>query len=306
MNVLVTGGLGFIGSHVAEAFCVENTVVVVDLSDKIDSYSGKLGKSCELIGCDISSWDEIKELGSRSFDLIIHCAAQSGGYGGLETPQLDCDWNAKGTLNVCELAMLTGKPKIVYTSSVAVYGGGDDLIESSQPTPISNYGVSKFVGELYLERYRHHDISSVSLRLFNTYGPGQDLENTRQGVVSIFLEQLLHGNDVKMTGSSKRYRDCIHVHDVVSAIAIVASRKDEIVGAVNVCNREAITMKTIVETLGRVMGKKTTITNIGGYPGDQFGYYGNNTKLKSLGWKPRFDLKNGFEDFYQSVCKSGS
>jgi nucleoside-diphosphate-sugar epimerase len=124
--------------------------------------------------------------------------------------------------------------------------------------------------------------------------------------VSIFLEQLLHSNDVKMTGSSKRYRDCIHVRDVVSAIEIVSSREDEIVGAVNVCNREAITMKTIVETLGQVMGKKITITDIGGYPGDQFGYYGNNTKLKSLGWKSQFDLKNGFEDFYQSVCKSGS
>jgi UDP-glucose 4-epimerase len=302
MNVLVTGGLGFIGSHIVHDYCSDgNSVVVIDLPDKVESYSGELKENCELLGYDISNWNELKNLGTRNFDLIIHCAAQSGGYGGLESPQIDCDWNAKGTLNICELSLLTGMPKIVYTSSVAVYGGGDDLEELSLPKPVSNYGISKLVGELYLERYKQRGIDSVSLRLFNTYGPGQDLQNKKQGVVSIFLDQMLHGNDIKMTGAPERYRDCVHVADVVSAVKLVASKDEKIVGAVNVCNREPVTMKKIVETMALIMGKDVTITNIGGYPGDQFGYYGNNTKLKSLGWQPRFGLKEGFADFFHSI-----
>lgn len=302
MNVLVTGGLGFIGSHIVHDYCSDgNNVVVIDLPDKVESYSGELKENCELLGYDISKWNELKNLGTRNFDLIIHCAAQSGGYGGLESPQIDCDWNAKGTLNICELSLLTGMPKIVYTSSVAVYGGGDDLEELSLPKPVSNYGISKLVGELYLERYKQRGIDSVSLRLFNTYGPGQDLQNKKQGVVSIFLDQMLHGNDIKMTGAPERYRDCVHVADVVSAVKLVASKDEKIVGAVNVCNREPVTMKKIVETMALIMGKDVTITNIGGYPGDQFGYYGNNAKLKSLGWQPRFGLKEGFADFFHSI-----
>ena len=276
-------------------------VTIIDLPSKVAGYTGNLGLTNELIGCDISDWDSLKELQDREFDLIIHCAAQSGGYGGLETPQLDCDWNVKGTLNICELATRTGKPKIVYTSSVAVYGGGDDLSEVGMPSPVSNYGVSKFTGELYLERYKLYGIDSVSLRLFNTYGPGQDLENKKQGVVSIFLDQLLSSNEVKMTGSPDRYRDCIHISDVIDAISLVSELDEDIVGAVNVCNRIPVTMRKIVETLGNVMEKEVTITDIGGYPGDQFGYYGDNTKLISLGWEPQFSLVEGFKDFYQHV-----
>ncbi len=301
MNILVTGGLGFIGSHVCERFSKNASVVIVDLPGKVSTYNGNLGLENELIGCDISDWDSLKQLENRHFDLIIHCAAQSGGYGGLETPQLDCDWNVKGTLNICELALRTGKPKIVYTSSVAVYGGGDDLSEEGMPAPVSNYGVSKFTGELYLERYKLYDISSVSLRLFNTYGPGQDLENKKQGVVSIFLDQLLGSDEVRMTGSPDRYRDCIHISDVIDAIQLVSELDEDVTGALNVCNRVPVTMREIVETLGSVMGKEVTITDIGGYPGDQFGYYGNNAKIRSLGWAPKFDLLRGFEDFYQHV-----
>ena len=89
--------------------------------------------------------------------------------------------------------------------------------------------------------------------------------------------------------------------DVASAVKLVASKDEKIVGAVNVCNREPVTMKKIVETMALIMGKDVTITDIGGYPGDQFGYYGNNTKLKSLGWQPQFGLKEGFADFFHSI-----
>ena len=97
-----------------------------------------------------------------------------------------------------------------------------------------------------------------------------------------------------MTGSPDRYRDGIHISDVINAISLVAKLDEEIKGAVNVCNRVPVTMREIVETLGDVMGKEVTITDIGGYPGDQFGYYGDNTKLKSLGWNPQFNLARGF------------
>ena len=130
---------------------------------KVSAYTGNLGIKNELIGCDISDWNSLKQLQNREFDLIIHCAAQSGGYGGLEMPQLDCDWNVKGTLNICELALRTNKPKIVYTSSVAVYGGGDDLKEEGMPSPVSNYGVS----EIYRLSFILKDISCMVLNQFH-------------------------------------------------------------------------------------------------------------------------------------------
>ena len=301
MKVLITGGLGFIGSHVTKSFSKSNDITIIDLPDKVDTISEKDFNGLELIGCDISDWDDLKQLCSRNFDLIIHCAAQNGGYGGLETPQKDCDWNAKGTLNICELALKTGNPKIVYTSSVAVYGEGDCLSENDEVNPISNYGVSKLAGELYLKAYRARGLDTVILRLFNTYGPGQNYEDERKGVVSIFLKQLLHSDVAEMTGSPDRYRDCIHVHDVVKAIQVVSEKSIKNIGTVNVCNGEVVTMKKIVETLAKIMGKEVEIKNIGGYPGDPFGYYGNNEKLESLGWVSKFTLEKGFRNFYESV-----
>lgn len=300
-NILITGGLGFIGSHVRDRFInnSDSNVIVVDLPEKVNQCVENL--DYELFAADISDWSAVVPLTNRKFDVIIHCAAQPGGRGGLENPQVDCDSNAKGTLNICELALRTGYPKIIYTSSVAVYGGGDDITEDTPVGPTSNYGISKLAGELYLQRYRHRGVDSVILRLFNTYGAGQDLDNKKQGVVSIFLDQLMSGNQVKMTGSPARYRDCIHVSDVVDAVMLVTNFEHGIDGALNVCSGHAVTMREIVNTLASIMKKKATIVDVGGYTGDQFGYYGNNERLCRLGWTPQFDLLTGFEKFYRGV-----
>ena len=205
MNILVTGGEGFIGKKLVNRLIKEGHNVTS--LDKTESADIVADLSKEDLFFDAIDWD---------IDYIFHLAAQSGGYYSLKNPYTDGKWNCLGTINVVKLAQKLKVKKLVYISSMAIYGNQELVSEEhSKHDPISFYGVSKFTGELYTKLINEHsNIPYTIFRLFATYGSGQDLKNKHQGILSIYLDQALNKDTIEITGSEDRVRELVHVDDV--------------------------------------------------------------------------------------------
>lgn len=286
MNILITGGCGLIGSNLVLALKqAGHKVIVVDLKEPADYVLDISKDSLDVIIEDI--------------DVIYHLAAQPFGKGSEINPFLDLDYNIKGTLNICYFAKHKKVSRVIYTSTMAVYGDNDFANENSPLDPLSNYAVSKLCGEFYIKKFaREASFSYITFRLWNTYGPGQDITNEYKGVVSAFANQVLKSNHIKVTGSLDRYRDIVYVDDVVKAL--VLSLDWVMGGTFNVSTGIKTTIKELIETIIRANRGKIedfTIENIGGHVGDQHGCVGDNTKLVSRGWKPTTNLLDGIENF---------
>tara|TARA_R110000824_G_scaffold60050_10_gene160900 strand:+ start:10123 stop:11022 length:900 start_codon:yes stop_codon:yes gene_type:complete len=298
MKILVTGGAGFIGFALAKSLSKDHDVTLLDFDNRWADHH----LSFKRYSVDISKYSNLSDL-DRDFDMVFHLAAQSSGYISLVRSEDDADWNSKGTLNICNFCRETGVKKVVYTSSMAVYGEGDNLTEAVPPNPISNYGVTKLAGELYIKVFSQYGLKHTIFRLFNTYGPDQDLTNLKQGMASIYLAQSLKGDEIKVTGSFDRYRDCIYIDDVVEALKLSMSEitDDEIY---NVGTGVPTTVSALIDMILEVHDRPSsefTITNVGSHPGDQHGNYANSSKLQAIGWQPRTSLREGIEKFYQAV-----
>ena len=291
MNILVTGGTGFIGGHLVNKLKeLGHKVVICDLGATSPDYA-----------YDISDYNNLLRI-KDDIDVIYHIAAQTSGYIGLVEPERDVDWNMKGTLNICRFAKERGVKKVIYTSSMAVYGEGDFFKETDDINPISHYGISKLCGELYLKQYKQYGIDYTIFRLFNVYGYGQDMENLNQGMVSIYLAQSLKSKTVEVKGSFDRYRDFVYIDDVVSALVLGLEDKtnSEIY---NVCNKRKTTVGELLQLIFEVHDDSHLFEakNIGKYDGDQDGNTGDNSKLKELGWKPTMRLEDGIKKFYNEA-----
>ena len=288
MRILVTGGCGFIGNNLINKLKNQNHYVkTIDLKPEAD-YS-----------FDISNFKNFSQI-NESFDIIYHLGAQSYGHKSLVEPELDIDWNAKGTLNVCTYAKLNNIKKIIYASTMAVYGEGDWLSEDNELNPLSNYGLSKLYGELCIKQFSQYNIDYTIFRIFNTYGPGQNLNNKMQGVVAVFLSQILKGQQINVTGSLDRYRDLTYIDDNTDALLLGLLDKTSR-ETYNICSQSKTTIKSIIENLIKISNKPSNyynITNIGKHDGDQFGNTGTNLKLKQLGWESKVNLKKGLKIFY--------
>ena len=292
MNILITGASGFIGQNLVDYFIKEGIHNIITLDLKPSTYN--TNHYC----LDISDFDNLSNI-KEDIDIIYHLAAQSYGKGSLLEPEKDVDWNAKGTLNICRLAKLKNVKKIIYSSSMAVYGNKEVSKEKDPLDPLSNYGVSKLTGEFYIKK---SGIDYTIFRLYNTYGKGQDLSNTSKGVVLAFTSQIVLGEtNIKVTGDLNRFRDIIYIDDVIEAfkLGLIDKTNNQIY---NLSTNIKTTIKELIDIIIQSSNKQLIkVTNTGSLPGDQFGNTGDNTKLLSLGWKPKVSLKKGIKIFYNYV-----
>lgn len=218
-KVLVTGGAGFIGSHVADAYLArgDQVWVVDDLSSGRRENVPRRATFCEMSIEDPALVRLFSEVG---FDLVNHHAAQIDVRSSVADPQMDARTNILGLLNVLESARRTGTERVIYVSSGGVVYGEPELIptpESTPKEPRSPYGVTKLCGELYLNYYREiHGLSYVALRYSNVYGPRQD-PHGEAGVVAIFCNRLLAGEELHIFGDGEQTRDYVFVEDVARA-----------------------------------------------------------------------------------------
>jgi len=296
VKILITGGAGFIGKKLANLLKDKHDVHILDKNPDAD-----LTQEFKTFYFDMSEKHLFDDL-DKDYDIVYHLAAQSGGYYSLINPQDDCDWNCKATVNLVEFCLSIKPRKVVFTSSMAVYGNGSSVTEDSPTNPISFYGVSKLASENYIKLLNEHSSITYSIyRLFATYGSDQDLNNLHQGIVSIYLSHAIKNGEIPITGRMDRVRCLVHVNDVCSSLEQSMINRQTDNNTYNVLNEEVCTPKSIIDTISNSMGKKIKIIENEGYSGDQTFITGDNAKLKSTGWSPSLNLDQGVSEFYNNI-----
>lgn len=277
-KVLITGVAGFIGSHVARRFLKEGCQVVgVD-----DLSSGKVANvptGVEFIQGDLASPATRSRLPSAC-RKILHLAGQSSGEISFDDPAADLEKNTVSTLNLIRYGIENRVERFVYASSMSVYGAVEDApIHEMHPcSPLSCYGVSKQAAEGYLRVYQHQ-LPFVSLRMFNVYGPGQDMSNLRQGMVSIYLAQALASGRIEVKGSTERFRDFVYIDDVVEAWVHAATYPAALGRSLNVATGVRTTVGDLLERICALIPGSTYYMR-GTTPGDQSGIYADVTEMR--------------------------
>ena len=262
MRTLVTGGAGFIGSHLVDALVArgDSVIVVDDLSSgKEANIAAALAAGATLERCDIRDGAALTTVaaGARP-QLVFHLAAQVDVRVSLADPAFDARTNVEGTVNVLEAARLAGAERVVFASTGgAIYGETDVLPtpETVPALPMAAYGQSKFCAEQYLGLYeRLYGLSTVALRFGNVYGPRQD-PHGEAGVIAIFCGKLRAGARPKIFGDGTQTRDYIYVADLVGALLRAGERRDG--GAMNIGTEEETSVLEIVHELTRLNGAAT-------------------------------------------------
>lgn len=299
LKVLVTGGLGFIGSHVVDRLIRDGVETVI--VDNLSGASGSFYKNPSAVLHKYDIQDEaLDDVFSREKpDVVIHLAAQIDVRESQRNPLFDANVNILGTLNVLRLCETHSVHKIVYASSAAVYGNPEYLsIDEMHPlNPQSCYGVSKSVPEFYIRQFASmHGLKYTILRLANVYGPRQS-SHGEAGVVSVFLDRMKDGKGLVIYGDGEQTRDFVYVEDVAKAF-VNAVQTDGMVDnqTMNISCGVATSINTIVGMIGDTTGRNFLTTYQQERPGDILHSYLNNRKAQELmSWSPDYDLKMGLE-----------
>ena len=302
--VVVTGAAGFVGSSLSRRLVADgHSVIGID-----DLSTGRLENvpdEVDFIAGDVADRSVLAQLPPRVSGLL-HLAGQSSGEISFDDPVGDLNRDVVTTLRLIELAAEHSSPRLVLASSMSVYGQQLDPLqvpESSVPRPLSCYGVGKLAAEHYLQVYREQ-VPSVALRMFNTYGPGQDLHNLRQGMVSIFVAQAVRDRRILVKGSLDRFRDLVHIEDMVE-VWIRAWRSESAVGeTLNVGSGIRTTVGELTALISNAVGGCPVETGAG-TPGDQFGITASTDLLQAvLGFVPSIKVTAGVADFVELATRT--
>jgi UDP-glucose 4-epimerase len=311
-KVLVTGGAGFIGSHVADAYLARgHEVWVVD-----NLSSGKrenVPQDATFVEMDIRD-SRIRELfAEERFDLVNHHAAQIDVRVSVADPAFDAEVNLVGLLNLLEGARAAGTERFVFVSSGGVVYGEPDqrpTPETAPKLPLSPYGVTKLSGELYLNYYRAvHGLAYFALRYGNVYGPRQD-PHGEAGVVAIFSRRLLDREPLTVFGDGEQTRDYVFVRDVVAANMIMSELDPEPTRgpdavAFNVGTGRETSVNRLAEILEEAAGLAPGRTHAEARPGELRHSSLDATRLRARGWAPRWTLEQGLRETFEHIAKDG-
>lgn len=294
--MLVTGGAGFIGSNIVDKL-VELGYQVVVLDNLTTGKKEYVHPLANFYNIDIrdKGIDEIFAL--ERPDYVVHHAAQIDVQTSVKQPVVDADVNILGSINLVQCGTRYGVNKFIYASSAAVYGEPRYLgVDEMHPVePISFYGISKHTLEHYLQTFaRLYGLKFTILRYANAYGIRQDPKG-EGGVISIFLDRLLHNQFPFIFGDGEQTRDFIYVKDIVAAnIAALHKGDNEII---NISCNNAITVNALLKTMNTLMGTNIAPVYKEERPGDIRHSYLTNTKAEQLlGWQPAYDLIRGLEE----------
>ena len=300
-NVLVTGGAGFIGSHVADRLVAEGCRVHV-LDDLSGGVEANVPEGAVFHRMDVRS-DEVPALFERErFAALCHLAAQMDVRRSVADPAFDADVNVLGLLNLMEAGRQNGLEKVAFASTGgAIYGEPDPAVNDggpqpeSHPTrPMSPYGITKLVSEHYLRFYEQtHGVAYAALRFGNVYGPRQN-PHGEAGVVAIFAERLLRGEPVTINGEGTQTRDYVYVDDVVRAF--VAALAKEASGVYNVGTGVETDVNALFRHINRHAGAGAEETHGPAKPGEQRRSVLDVSHTgRALGWRPEVDVATGLE-----------
>jgi len=309
-EILVTGGAGFIGSHIVDRLLDEGFKVRVldnlSTGEKKNLAQHQNKKSFQFIEGDIRNFDLVKKT-VKGVDAVFHEAALVSVTRSVENPLLSNEINVTGTVNLLKACVDAHVKRFVYASSCAVYGDTETLPnhENLAPKPLSPYAVEKLAAENYAKVFHNvYGLETVSLRYFNVYGPRQKY-GPYSGVISIFINRLLENKPPIICGDGKQTRDFINVKDVVEANMLALSKREAVGEVFNISTGEATAINKLTETIQKIM-EKTDLKPVHAEPrpGDIKHSYGDITKARrNLKYEPKVQLEKGLSELVKSYSK---
>jgi len=299
MNILVTGGAGFIGKNLVKFLLEkENSVTIFDnfsnSSEKSINFLTEMG--AKIVKGDITNIKDLENV-IENYDTIIHLAAQISVLESIKNPDKTFQVNVEGTNNVLSMCKKNFVKKIIIASSAAVYGEGsqnNQLKEESQMEPISPYGESKMKMEQNIIKFANNNkIDYVILRFFNIYGIGQSPEYA--GVITKFLKNIINEESLKIFGDGLQTRDFVAIHDVIQSIynALICDKN----GVFNIASGEKITIKELAKQMITLSGKTLEIQFLAEKQGDIRHSQANIERSKNqIAYSPKWELKEGIKE----------
>ena len=310
IKVLITGGAGFVGAHLTyKLISLGHKVLVVDI---LKSQGGIpfVNKNCNFIKGDISKLSTIKKIKKWKPNVIYHLAAQSAVEPAYDDPKFDIMTNTYGTFLLCSLAKELKVKKFIYTSSAAAIGSNSKKIinEKIRVNPDSLYGITKYNGEILVKQILGSTKTQTTIfRLFNTYGPGEDLNNLKKGMVSIYSSYVWKKKPIIVKGSLNRFRDFVYIKDCVNilskCIEKTFKKKDELF---HLTMGENLTVKELIKKILKASNSRTNypvkISN--NTPGDSFGFRSSNNKLKKqFNYTKKYNVDRGLKEYFKWIRK---
>lgn len=300
----MTGGAGFIGSHICERLLAEGYGVVC--LDNFDPYYdpklkranvARLSGDLKLVEGDVCDLSLLKRL-CKDVDVVFHEAAQAGVRASVEDPLKPCHVNIGGALNILKAATDSGVKKVINASSSSVYGKVSYMpLDEVHPTnPISPYGVSKLAAEKYMGVFSAlYGIKTANLRYFTVYGPRMrpDL------AISIFTKRALANEPIEIFGNGEKTRDFTYISDIVGANMLLLKMGE---GDFNIGGGNRVSVNKLAEMIIRITDSKSKITHSGDKMGDVEHTWANVEKAeKELGWTPKVGLDEGLRNFIDYI-----
>ena len=296
-KVVVTGGLGFIGSHLVEKLSEDNLVVIIDdqSTGNIENIKHfNISKIDTTLG-DITSIN-LEEIFDGA-DYVFHEAAVTSVQKSVDDPFISNKVNITGTLKVLEAAKNTNVKKVVLASSSAVYGDTESLplSEDDPVNPLSPYAVGKTTGELYCNVFSEiYGLPTISLRYFNVFGPRQDPKSQYAAVIPIFIDKILKNESPIIYGDGEQSRDFVSVKNIVSANIMAAESK--LTGAFNIGLGKSTTINQLFSMIKEIIGIDIQPIYEKERPGDIKYSLADISKAKSLGYDPKADFKEELKE----------
>jgi UDP-glucose 4-epimerase len=309
VRVLVTGGAGFIGSHVAEV-CLEAGHEVVVIDNLVSGKKRNVPEGARFVETDIRSEETRNLISEFKPEALFHLGAQMSVTKSLVDPAHDASVNILGGLNLLETGRQHGLKRVIFSSTGGAIYGEQEVVpcdESHPKTPVSPYGVTKYAFEKYLEYYRaQFGIDSVCLRYSNVYGPRQN-PNGEAGVIAVFARQLLTGESSTIYGDGEQTRDFVYVSDVARANLAGLNAP---CGSYNIGTSREITINQLYQELAKQAGRGDDPVREPGKKGET-----RRSALKAdlaretFGWTPEIDFETGIKktmDWFRSDCEKAN
>ncbi|ARJ50643.1 NAD-dependent epimerase/dehydratase family protein [Staphylococcus lutrae] len=306
MKILITGGAGFIGSHVAEYFFKKNSEVFI-----VDNLSSGYRENVPFIDhhhffdMDIRAYSEMEQLIKvYQFDVIIHLAAVVSVVETVEKPEESNDVNVSALVHLLEICRKFNKnlKKFVFASSAAVYGNEKTLPKSIESSiqPESPYAIQKYSGEQYVKIYNSlYHLPTTALRFFNVFGPRQDPKSQYSGVLSIMKNSFDENKKFTFFGDGKQTRDFVYVKDIVQAVDIVIENNVTNGQVYNVATSNQISLLDIYDIFVKLYQKEIETTHAAPRDGDVKHSYADIEPLRNIGYRCNYSLMEGLKAYLE-------
>ena len=305
MKILITGGSGFIGSHVVEHY--QNRAEIIVLDNLRSGHRRNLdGLKCHFIEGSILDRTLLDEI-MPGVDFIIHLAALVSVPESMAKPLEAVDLNVNGLLNVLEAARMHRVKKLAFASSAAVYGENPihPKVETLVPDPRSPYAISKLDGEYYCALYnRENWLQTTCLRFFNVFGPRQDPHSAYAAAVPIFLQCAKEEKPICIYGDGSQTRDFVYVNDIAGALSF-ALENEHVDGVFNTGYGHSISILELAKKIIKLTNSSSEIKFLPSRPGDIRHSMSDPSKLLAAGWKPRFNVTSGLANLIENQDNTG-